>query len=96
MLKFSEIFEFSKGEFRKISILKEFEWFEWFEWFGPSPIEPFNSAIYCGRATARGVLEVRVIDRVAVRERADGNVRARVRDRVDGPVHAEAEDRHLS
>ena len=41
MLKFSEIFEFSKEKFRKIPILKEFEWFEW---FGPSPIEPFNSA----------------------------------------------------
>ena len=44
MLKFSENFEFSKEKFRKIPILKEFEWFEWFEWFGPSPIEPFNSA----------------------------------------------------
>ena len=44
MLKFSEIFEFSKEKFRKIPILKEFEWFEWFVWFGPSPIEPFNSA----------------------------------------------------
>ena len=44
MLKFSEIFEFSKEKFRKIPILKEFEWFVWFEWFGPSPIEPFNSA----------------------------------------------------
>ena len=44
MLKFSEIFEFSKEKFRKIPILKEFEWFEWFEWFGPSPIEPFNPA----------------------------------------------------
>ena len=43
MLKFSEIFEFSKEKFRKIPILKEFEWFEWFEWFGPSPIELFNS-----------------------------------------------------
>ena len=43
MLKFSEIFEFSKEKFRKIPILKEFEWFEWFEWFDPSPIEPFNS-----------------------------------------------------
>ena len=43
MLKFSEIFEFSKEKFRKIPILKECEWFEWFEWFGPSPIEPFNS-----------------------------------------------------
>ena len=43
MLKISEIFEFSKEKFRKIPILKEFEWFEWFEWFGPSPIEPFNS-----------------------------------------------------
>ena len=43
MLKFSEIFEFSKEKFRKFPILKEFEWFEWFEWFGPSPIEPFNS-----------------------------------------------------
>ena len=42
MLKFSEIFEFSKEKFRKIPILKEFEWFEWFEWFGPLPIEPFN------------------------------------------------------
>ena len=42
MLKFSEIFEFSKQKFRKIPILKEFEWFEW---FGPSPIEPFNSAL---------------------------------------------------
>ena len=31
MLKFSEIFEFSKEKFRKIPILKEFEWFEWFE-----------------------------------------------------------------
>ena len=40
MLKFSELFEFS----RKNPILKEFEWFEWFEWFGPSPTEPFNSA----------------------------------------------------
>ena len=49
MLKFSEIFEFSKEKFRKIPILKEFEWFEWFEWFGPSPIEPFNS----GRDRAR-------------------------------------------
>ena len=47
MLKFSEIFEFSKETFRKIPILKEFEWFEWFEWFGPSPIEPFNSAADC-------------------------------------------------
>ena len=46
MLKFSEIFEFSKEKFRKIPILKEFEWFEWFEWFGPSPIEPFNSGSY--------------------------------------------------
>ena len=43
MLKFSEIFEFSKEKFQKIPILKEFESFEWFEWFGPSPIEPFNS-----------------------------------------------------
>ena len=43
MLKISEFFEFSKVKFRKIPILKEFEWFEWFEWFGPSPIEPFNS-----------------------------------------------------
>ena len=43
MLKFSEIFEFSKEKFRKIPILKESEWFEWFEWFGSSPIEPFNS-----------------------------------------------------
>ena len=45
MLKFSEIFEFSKEKFRKIPILKEFEWFEWFEWFGPSPTEPFNSVL---------------------------------------------------
>ena len=45
MLKFSEIFEFSKEKFRKIPILKEFEWFEWFEWFGPSPIEPFNPGL---------------------------------------------------
>ena len=45
MLKFSEIFEFSNEKFRKIPILKEFEWFEWFEWFGPSPIEPFNSGV---------------------------------------------------
>ena len=51
MLKFSEIFEFSKEKFRKIPILKEFEWFEWFEWFGPSPIEPFNSA---SRSCAEG------------------------------------------
>ena len=48
MLKFSEIFEFSKEKFRKIPILKEFEWFEWFEWFGPSPIEPFNSGYRYG------------------------------------------------
>ena len=33
MLKFSENLEFSKEKFRKITILKEFEWFEWFEWF---------------------------------------------------------------
>ena len=46
MLKFSEMFEFSKEKFRKIPILKEFEWFEWFEWFGPSPTEPFNSAAH--------------------------------------------------
>ena len=48
MLKISEFFEFSKEKFRKIPILKEFEWFEWlewFEWFGPSPIEPFNSGL---------------------------------------------------
>ena len=34
MLKISEIFEFSyfsNEKFRKIPILKEFEWFEWFE-----------------------------------------------------------------
>ena len=49
MLKFSEIFEFSKEKFRKIPVLKEFEWFEWFEWFGPSPIEPFNSAAGAAR-----------------------------------------------
>ena len=59
MLKFSEIFEFSKEKFRKIPILKEFEWFEWFEWiewfewFGPSPIEPFNSGL---RLLREGVL----------------------------------------
>ena len=46
MLKFSEIFEFSKEKFRKIPILKEFEWFKWFECFGPSPIEPFNSGAH--------------------------------------------------
>ena len=40
MFKISEIFAFSKEKFRKIPILKQFEWFEWFEWFGPSPIEP--------------------------------------------------------
>ena len=42
MLKFSEIFEFSRENsyFERI----QFEWFEWFEWFGPSPTEPFNSA----------------------------------------------------
>ena len=33
MLKFSEIFEFSRENNPKIPILKEFEWFEWFEWF---------------------------------------------------------------
>ena len=53
MLKFSEIFEFSKEKFRKIPILKEFEWFEWFEWFGPSPIEPFNSGFSRQRALER-------------------------------------------
>ena len=46
MLKISEFFEVSKEKFRKIPILKEFEWFEWFEWFGPSPTEPFNSGIH--------------------------------------------------
>ena len=60
MLKFSEIFEFSKEKFRKIPILKEFEWFEWFEWFGPSPIEPFNSAAYAKRRTSRSVSQLRV------------------------------------
>ena len=55
MLKFSEIFEFSKEKFRKIPILKEFEWFEWFEWFGPSPIEPFNSVRVQGLAVVDGV-----------------------------------------
>ena len=50
MLKFSEMFEFSKEKFRKIPILKEFEWFEWFEWFGPSPIEPFNSGVKSARS----------------------------------------------
>ena len=44
-------FEFSKEKFRKIPILKEFEWFEW---FGPSPIEPFNSASYRRGASAPG------------------------------------------
>ena len=55
MLKFSEILEFAKEKFRKIPILKEFEWFEWFEWFGPSPTEPFNSAGHAGawRAAVR-------------------------------------------
>ena len=52
MLKFSEIFEFSKEKFRKIPILKEFEWFEWFEWFGPSPTEPFNSGSSSGAESA--------------------------------------------
>ena len=42
MLKFAEFFEFSKENFRKIPILKGFEWFEW---FGPSPIEPFNPGV---------------------------------------------------
>ena len=42
MLKFSEIFEFSRETF---PILNEFEWFEWFEWFGPSSTEPFNSEV---------------------------------------------------
>ena len=46
MLKFSEIFECSKENFRIIPILKEFEWFEWFEWFGSSPTEPFNQALF--------------------------------------------------
>ena len=55
MLKFSEIFEFSKEKFRKIPILKEFEWFEWFEWFGPSPIEPFNSASHMTSAMVQRV-----------------------------------------
>ena len=54
MLKFSEILEFSKEKFRKIPILKEFEWFEWFEWFGPSPTEPFNSGVAAAKARARG------------------------------------------
>ena len=49
MLKISEIFEFSKEKFRKIPILKEFEWFEWFD---PSPIEPFNSGSWNSAATA--------------------------------------------
>ena len=49
MLKFSEFFEFPREKFRKIPILKEFEWFEWFEWFGPSPIEPFISVASSGR-----------------------------------------------
>ena len=53
MLKFSEIFEFSKEKFRKIPILKEFEWFEWFEWFGPSTIEPFNSVLDHARLVVR-------------------------------------------
>ena len=48
MLKFSEIFEFSKEKFRKIPILKEFDWFEWFEWFGPSPIEPESTKVLAG------------------------------------------------
>ena len=61
MSKFSEIFEFSKEKFRKILILKEFEWFEWFEWFGPSPIEPFNSGASC--QGARGVVLARPVPR---------------------------------
>ena len=56
MLKFSEIFEFSKEKFRKIPILKEFEWFEWFEWFGPTPIEPFNPGRRAAQEGARSRL----------------------------------------
>ena len=51
MLKFSEIFEFSR---ENSWILKEFEWFEWFEWFGPSMIEPFNSGFDPEAAEALG------------------------------------------
>ena len=62
MLKFSEIFEFSKENFRKIPVLKEFECYEWFEWFGPSPIEPFNSVLHAHHLDAvlrlRGVLHL--------------------------------------
>ncbi len=54
MLKFFEIFESSKEQFRKVPILKEFEWFEWFVWFGPSPIEPFNSGPEPLRRALRG------------------------------------------
>ena len=59
MLKFSEFFEFSKEKFRKIPILKEFEWFEWFEWFGHSPIEPFNPGGNGRRGLARDPLRAR-------------------------------------
>ena len=59
MLKFSENSEFSKEKFRKIPILKEFEWFEWFEWFGPSPIEPFNSARHRRVRRSRGAARLR-------------------------------------
>ena len=71
MLKFSEIFELSKEKFRKIPILKGFEWFEWFEWFGPSPTEPFNSGP--DRWEAAGLVVVQVRD-------------ALFDDPVDGPL----------
>ena len=70
MLKFSEIFEFSKEKFRKIPILKEFEWFEWFEWFGPSPIEPGSTllraelqqgSLHASRGALPGSVEVEVV-----------------------------------
>ena len=61
MLKFSEIFEFSKEKFRKIPILKEFEWFEWFEWFGPSPTEPFNSGRDRAHARVQAAARLRAL-----------------------------------
>ena len=68
MLKFSEIFEFSKEKFRKILILKEFEWFEWFEWFGLSPIEPFNSG--CDGPDPAKILELAVQYQVQIQHRS--------------------------
>ena len=63
MLKFSEIYEFSEEKFRKIPILKGFEWFEW---FGPSPTEPFNSVpdsvTKCGRSKQLSVSSPCTVD----------------------------------